>query len=171
MHAFVAIGLAAGLPPVTAQTATPLIVVEDRGSTSALPYYEALAPQPEATPTPSGNVTMPQRASDADMLPVRSTRLTPGVEPHRTIEAPGLQPLFLIGDDARSRAWLKQRLPALRKLNAVGLIVNVEHAAALQVLRGLAPDLQLSPVSGDDLAQRLGLRHYPVLITSTGVEP
>ena len=38
------------------------------------------------------------------------------------------------------------------------------------LLRRLAPGLTLSPASGDDLAQRLGLRHYPVLITSTGVE-
>nr|MBF3175129.1 DUF2859 domain-containing protein [Pseudomonas aeruginosa] len=28
----------------------------------------------------------------------------------------------------------------------------------------------LAPASGDDLAQRLGLRHYPVLITATGIE-
>ena len=29
----------------------------------------------------------------------------------------------------------------------------------------------LSPASGDDLAQRLGIQHYPVLITATGIEP
>lgn len=52
----------------------------------------------------------------------------------------------------------------------MGLVVNVESMAALTALRRLAPGLTLSPVSGDDLAQRLGLRHYPVLITSTGVE-
>ena len=48
--------------------------------------------------------------------------------------------------------------------------VNVESMAALTALRRLAPGLILSPASGDDLAQRLGLRHYPVLITATGVE-
>jgi hypothetical protein len=31
--------------------------------------------------------------------------------------------------------------------------------------------LVLLPVSGDDLAQRLGIKHYPVLITATGIEP
>ena len=55
-------------------------------------------------------------------------------------------------------------------MQAVGLVVNVESMAALTALRRLAPGLTLSPASGDDLAQRLGLRHYPVLITSTGVE-
>lgn len=52
----------------------------------------------------------------------------------------------------------------------MGLVVNVESAAALAELRRLSPGLTLSPASGDDLTQRLGLHHYPVLITSTGVE-
>jgi len=105
------------------------------------------------------------------MLPVRSARLSPGEEPRRVIRAPGLSPLFLVGDDDRSRTWLRQRHQTLRELRAVGLVVNVTTPDALSALRRLAPGLMLSPASGDDLAQRLGLRHYPVLITATGIEP
>jgi integrating conjugative element protein (TIGR03765 family) len=104
------------------------------------------------------------------MLPVRSTLLTPGAVERRDIEAPGLRPLFLVGDDERSRTWLRQRLDRLSELNAVGLVVNVGSSAALDELRRLAPGLTLSPGSGDDMAQRLGLKHYPVLITATRVE-
>ena len=104
------------------------------------------------------------------MLPVRSTLLTPGTVERRVIEAPGLRPLFLVGDDERSRAWLRQRVEVLRELGAVGLVVNAESQVALDALRRLAPELILSPVSADDLAQRLGIRHYPVLITATGIE-
>ena len=53
----------------------------------------------------------------------------------------------------------------------MGLVVNVATPEALVALRRLAPGLMLSPISGDDLAQRLGIRHYPVLITATGIEP
>lgn len=163
---------------VFAQTASaPLIVVEDRGGDSALPYYQSLNPQPDqATPPAPMPAPMPApRAGntadvEAAMLPVRSTQLSPGEVQRRVIRAPGLTALFLIGDDERSRAWLRQRQAALRELQAVGLVVNVESMAALTALRRLAPGLTLSPASGDDLAQRLGLRHYPVLITSTGVE-
>ncbi|MFU3626594.1 integrating conjugative element protein [Pseudomonas aeruginosa] len=159
---------------VFAQTASaPLIVVEDRGGDSALPYYRSLNPQPDqaAQPAPmpaprAGNAV----DAEAAMLPVRSTQLSPGEVQRRVIRAPGLTALFLIGDDERSRAWLRQRQAALRELQAVGLVVNVESMAALTALRRLAPGLTLSPASGDDLAQRLGLRHYPVLITATGVE-
>ena len=152
----------------------PLIVVEDKGGASALPYYRALNPQ-DAQP---GQPTMPQPApriggpadAEAAMLPVRSARLSPGDEPRRVIRAPGLTPLFLVGDDDRSRAWLKQRRVELQAQRAVGLVVNVATPEALAALRRLAPGLVLSPASGDDLARRLGIKHYPVLITATGIE-
>jgi integrating conjugative element protein (TIGR03765 family) len=161
--------------PSAKTDAPPLIVVEDRGGASALPYYQALNPQgagPNTAPVPLPvpRVGGPSDA-EATMLPVRSVRLSPGDEPRRVIRAPGLTPLFLVGDDDRSRTWLKQRRVALQELHAVGLVVNVTTSEALAALRRLAPNLMLLPASGDDLGQRLGLRHYPVLITATGIEP
>ena len=170
---------AQGRSPYTKPASPPLIVVEDKGGTSALPYYRALNPQDAqpgqpATPQPAPQ-SRPRIGGPADaeaaMLPVRSMRLTPGDEPRRVIRTPGLTPLFLIGDDDRSRAWLKQRGKDLQALHAVGLVVNVATPEALATLRRLAPGLMLSPASGDELAQRLGLKHYPVLITATGIEP
>lgn len=155
-------------------TRPPLIVVDDRGGPSPLPYYEALNPQPEAAvPLPTRASPRVVTAADAEarMLPIRSLRLSSGTEPRRTIQAPGLAPLFLIGDDDRSRVWLQRRHAALRDLGAVGLVVNVASPDALAALRRLAPGVVLSPVSGDELAQRLGIRHYPVLVTATGIEP
>lgn len=157
----------------------PLVVVEDRGGVSALPYYQALNPQDAGpAPPPAGtpaNPTPPRMGSatgaEAAMLPVRSARLTPGEEPRRVIRAPDLTPLFLVGDDDRSRTWLRQRRAALTELRAVGMAVNVATPEALAALRRLVPGLTLAPASGDDVAQRLGLRHYPVLITATGIEP
>ncbi len=151
----------------------PLVVVEDRGGTSALPYYQALNPQAHedaAAPTLPAAPPPARPVTEAVMLPVRSPALSPGDVPQRVIRAPGLRPLFLVGDDPRSRAWLRARLPILRDLGAMGLVVQVETPAALAELRALAPGLTLSPMSGDDLAARLGLRHYPVLVTATGVE-
>jgi integrating conjugative element protein (TIGR03765 family) len=152
----------------------PLIVVEDRGGVSALPYYQALDLQPRDGNTPPSRIQLPPPPSrqfdEADMLTVHSARLSPGEVTRRVIQAPGLTPVFLIGDDDRSRAWLRQRAPALRNLGAVGLVVQVESPQALASLRALAPGLTLAPVSGDELAQRLGLRHYPVLVTATSIE-
>ncbi|SFT72072.1 integrating conjugative element protein [Paraburkholderia aspalathi] len=150
-----------------------LIVVEDLGGDPALPYYRALNLLPEAIIASAPPMGSPpsQSATDGDMLPVRSTRLTPGDVVARAIRAPGLPPTFVIGDDPRSRNWLQVRSNTLRELGAVGLVVNVDSPAALKALRKLAPGVTLAPTSGDDLAERLGLQHYPALITATGIEP
>ncbi len=157
---------------ITLTQASALIVVEDRGGSSALPYYEALKLQPHDLQSLRIEVPHPlaEPFSEADMLPVRSTRLSPGEVPRRTIEAPGLPPFFIVGDDARSHDWLRQRAAHLRELGAMGLVVNVNSTSGLAALRALAPDLTLAPTPGDDLAARLGLHHYPALITATGIE-
>ena len=151
--------------PVTKNSSPPLIVVEDKGGTSALPYYRALNPQDAQPGQPATPQTKPRiggpAEAEAAMLPVRSMRLTPGDEPRRVIRAPGLTPLFLIGDDDRSRAWLQRRGKDLQALRAVGLVVNVATPEALAALRRLAPGLMLSPASGDELAQRLGAQALP----------
>ncbi|HCF2456882.1 TPA: integrating conjugative element protein [Pseudomonas aeruginosa] len=157
------------ISPAVAQAPeeSSLTVVEDRGGVSAAPYYEAISPQPDASPPPS--VSTPRRHAEDDMLPVRTLRLSPGPVAPRQIHAPGLSPLFLVGDDEHSRAWLRRHHQMLRQLKAVGLVVNVESASALRTLRDLVPGLELAPVAADDLAQRLDLTHYPVLITATGI--
>jgi integrating conjugative element protein (TIGR03765 family) len=153
--------------------APPLIVVEDRGGTPAQPYYEALVPQMDTAPSPPAQSPLSRNTpySEAEMLPVRSTQLTPGTVTSRAIQAAGLSPLFIVGDDPRSHAWLKQNRERLRAIHATGLVVQVDSMAALGELRRIVPDLTLVPVSGDELAQRLRLRHYPALITATGIEP
>jgi integrating conjugative element protein (TIGR03765 family) len=162
-----------------AQAAESLIVVQDLGGTSALPYYKALnlQPRPSGSANPSfilpapKPLTDPAKVSEADMLPVRSAKLTPGTVERRVIEAPGLQPFFLVGDDDASLDWLRRRAAWLRERGAVGLVVNVASAEGLARLRAAAPGLALAPVPADDLAARLGLRHYPALITATSIEP
>lgn len=104
------------------------------------------------------------------VLPVHTARLTPGEVPRRALDLPGMIPLFLVGADAASLAWLAQHAPALKQLGANGLAVEVADAAALQRIQAVAPGLAIWPVNGDDIAERLELEHYPVLITPTGLE-
>jgi integrating conjugative element protein (TIGR03765 family) len=108
--------------------------------------------------------------SEADMLPVRTASLSPGTVASRRQTTPNMPALFLIGDDPLSQAWLKRRLPVLQQLKAVGLVVQVKSVSDLERLRALAPGVSLYPASADDLAQRLNLSHYPVLITATAIE-
>ncbi|WAH56633.1 integrating conjugative element protein [Pseudomonas silvicola] len=160
--------------PLASWAAEPLTVVEDRGGTSALPYYEALNLRPRGDGPARSLIPTPQvpatPADEAAMLPVRSAKLTPGTVARRVIEAPGLRPFVVIGDDEASQVWLRRHAASLRERGAVGLVVNVETVQALARLRALVPGVPLASVAGDDLAERLGLRHYPALITATGIE-
>ncbi|POG14561.1 integrating conjugative element protein [Pseudomonas putida] len=88
----------------------------------------------------------------------------------RALSLPGFTPLFLVGHDAASLEWLAQHAQTLQKLGASGLAVEVTDAQALRRIQAAAPGLNIWPVSGDDIAERLELQHYPVLITPTGLE-
>jgi integrating conjugative element protein (TIGR03765 family) len=109
-------------------------------------------------------------AGEAAMLPVSSARMSPGLVSSRALNLPGLPPFFLLGDDPLSLAWLTKRASELRAMGAVGLVVEVADAAALARIRGLAPGLTLLPANGDDIAARLQIQHYPVLITATALQ-
>ncbi|MFL9676091.1 integrating conjugative element protein [Pseudomonas marginalis] len=158
--------------PLSFFTHAALIVVEDMGGTSALPYYRTLNLPTDAQSAKP--MTLPavriNPYGEADMLPVKSDHLSPGKVENRVINIPGLVPLFLVGDDDRSRRWLASRADLLREINAVGLVVNVQNISALIALRELGVGLEMVPASADDLALRMGLQHYPVLVTATGIE-
>jgi len=104
------------------------------------------------------------------VLPVHSARLTPGAVPPRKLDLPGITPLFLVGQDPASLKWLAQHALRLQDLGASGLAVEVADAQALRRIQAAAQGLEIWPVSGDDIAERLDLQHYPVLITPTGLE-
>lgn len=165
---FIQIGVAVIAVLSATSEAAQLTVVQDKGGDSALPYYRSLNPQADA-PATNFHAVLPSVATTQGM-PIKSVRLSPGYVEGRVINAPGLQPVFLIGDDDISKAWLSQRGDTLRQMQALGLVVNVVSAQRLAVVKSWAPGLTLAPTSGDDLAQRLGVSHYPILITATAVE-
>jgi len=145
---------------------------EDSDWTSTVPHYRILNPPTERTSTKATALPMVRLDpySEADMLPVKSERLSPGKVEKRVTNNPGLAPIFLIGDDDLSRRWLTSRKEVLQQLKAVGLVVNVQQMGALKALRDLGTGLDMVPASADELAERLSIQHYPLLITASGIE-
>ena len=109
-------------------------------------------------------------ADETWILPVRSSHLSPGQITSRALSMPGLQPFFLVGDDPQSLTWLRQRAPELQEMGAAGLAVEVVDNEALARIRAVAPGITILPVNGNDIATRLQIEHYPVLITATSLE-
>ncbi|EKS0707590.1 integrating conjugative element protein [Salmonella enterica] len=165
---------------LTASAMAALTVVADLGGESTVPLFDAVNNEiseftPPRTLTPPSPSASPVTVDE--MLPVSTPEMTPGRVENRRSELTGMAPVFLVGDDALSRRWLEQRRGDLQQLHATGLVVNVTDGSALRglqtlALRGLqtlAPGLTLLPASASDIARRLGLAHYPVLITADGL--
>lgn len=149
-----------------------LTVAGDQPSDFTRPHFQAARP-------PINNKTQSDRAMHADLstfaneawiLPVRSSHLSPGRITSRALNMPGLRPFFLVGEDPQSLAWLRQRAAELQEMGAAGLAVEVTDTEALVRIRAAAPGITILPVNGNDIATRLLIEHYPVLITATSLE-
>lgn len=161
-----------GLSLVTTTVLAELNVIADLGGEDAAPYFAGINRQDSAG-VMAPPVTPPAPRSGAELesmtLPVSTPEMTPGTVADRPLQLPGIGALFIVGEDAASRAWLRTNATALQSRRAAGLVVNVSSEPALQALRELAPGVPLAPASGSALARRLQLAHYPVLITDTGL--
>jgi integrating conjugative element protein (TIGR03765 family) len=157
---------------VPSLTRAELTVIYDSGDTQPIaPYLEIFEPadglprhSPAITPPPLG-------ASDPDaLLPIQSPGLTPGAVQSRAIDRPFSRPFFLIGADALSRQWLQTHRQRLKTIGAVGMLVQADTLEDLGTIARLADGLTILPASATDIAEALGITHYPVLISSHGIE-
>jgi integrating conjugative element protein (TIGR03765 family) len=151
--------------------AAALEVIHDGGGEPIDPYLARLVPRDayaiRRIRAPSAR---PDRAySLKQHLPIRSPSLTPGpIEAHRR-PTRLMQPLFLVGADPESLRWLDANRERPQQLGAVGMLVQAETEAELKTVTEAAHGLPLIPASGEAFAERLGVAHYPVLITREGL--
>lgn len=157
------------LCPGLLHAAGKMTVIADHGGMSALPYYESL----NIGPKTAGKARSQMPRSNAgvkQMFPLTS-ELTPGNVQDRSITLPSLAaPIFIVGDDAMSMAWLRKNSKTLIDLQAIGWAVSVRDQASLDRIKAEIPGLAVQPIRGDGFARRLGLRNYPVLITRSAIE-
>ncbi len=162
-----ALGLRASLP------CAALEVIRDVGGGPIGPYLMRLAPQGS-----HGNQTGHASAAHPDgayrrthHLPIRSPSLSSGAAEARYRPTRLLQPVFLVGADPRSLAWLETNRERLKHVRAIGMLVQAENEAELTQAMAAAHGLPLIPASGEAFVTVLGIRRYPVLITREGIEP
>ena len=149
-----------------------LSVIYDSGDTQPLaPYLEVFEPVDPVPPQSPVATPLPLGAADPEAwLPIESIGLTPGIVRSRAIHRPFSRPLFLIGADALSRQWLEEHRDRLKSMGAVGMLVRADTLDDLRTIAQLADGLAILPASATDIAEALGIRHYPVLISSQGIE-
>ncbi len=157
-------GLILMAPPVLA-----LEVLHDAGNTRPLaPLLQQaglLAGDDPPPPSPQG--------PPPDRFRITTPGLTPGVQPRIPVgplARPLPRPVFLVGADPRSLAWLRRHRERLRALGAVGLIVEAGGAGEVDRVRQAGAGLAMALGSGVMLRDLFNLRHYPVLIGNQWIE-
>ncbi len=103
------------------------------------------------------------------------SRLKPGVligRSRQVIDPQWLtQPIFVVGADDLSLAWLRRHQDALRRLGASGVVVAAPSAQAFKQAQRAADGLPLAPALGTWLQDRLvsaGVMVVPLLIALDG---
>src|SRR5699024_1903282 len=133
------------------------------GGKSIEPYFESIQYMGDELPD------TPMIESYEYSFPVQSA-IKPGViEKERVVSLSALQPLFLIGNDDFSKEWLVENKRYLFDINAIVFVVNVERQEHFEHLKTLALEVTLIPIPADDLADRLNITAYPVIITENRI--
>ena len=143
----------------------PLTVIYDSGDTLPLePYLPKRAPQ-EKTTTRDAKRQLPFN------LPITTPSMKPGKVTVTPKELRYLQrPLFLVGADQISRGWLIEKREQLIRIGAVGLLVEAKDRQEIEAVLAIAEGLRLVPASAEGFATKLGLSHYPILLSKEGWE-
>ena len=143
----------------------PLTVIYDSGDTLPLePYLPKRAPQEKTT------------TRDAKrQLPFNLPITTPSMKPGKVTVTPKAlrylqRPLFLVGADQISRGWLIEKREQLIRIGAVGLLVEAKDRQEIEAVLAIVEGLRLVPASAEGFATKLGLSHYPILLSKEGWE-
>lgn len=105
------------------------------------------------------------------IFPIETPLMTPDKIEPKKIDLPTLpQPLFLIGSDELSKQWLISHMEQLKKIRAVGFLVQAKNQADFESIKTLAAGLVIIPLCGNILSQQWSIYHYPVLISQHTVE-
>lgn len=101
---------------------------------------------------------------------MHTPELSPGRVEREARPLPITPPLFLIGADPLSLQWLARHRERLIELHATGLLVEAADWQDVQRVAATAQGLRIAPAPATELARQFALRHYPVLLSSEGIE-
>jgi integrating conjugative element protein (TIGR03765 family) len=114
----------------------------------------------------------PRNAQLPVTFPVRTPSMRPGALQQN--QALKLQswlptPVFLVGTDDYSKQWMVRNRDFLARQKAAGIVIDADNLAAFRSIQQVGQGLPMAPSSAEDLARRLRLSVYPVLIRADGV--
>ena len=161
-----------------------LTVIYDSGQTRPIaPYLKSIQQHESRSSTvnagnPISDMERLGPAQISNLLPIRSPELTPDALAVSAASQAALnrlalghaRPFFLVGSEVLSQRWLIARRGELLRMGAVGMLIQAESETDVRRMADLAQGLPITLGSATDIAKALGIAHYPVLISSGGIE-
>lgn len=142
--------------------AEPTVIRDYGGKSSGVPDKAKIAQSVAKMPLMTPNQVLPKA------FPLTSS-LKPGLlQASKKLGVKSLMrsPFFIVGNDDLSREWIAENKAYLAKIHAEGVVTNIASEQEFNALATFAKPLKLIAIPINEIAQSLGLRVYPVLITN-----
>jgi len=133
------------------------------------PYFKKIRPEIE-----NRKASVKKRKSNSilnNILPIRTPSMKVGRVTRKTNLLNNITvPTFLIGSDNTSIEWVRKHYQQLRKMGAIGMLINAETLHDLKKVAAVSKGLKVIPKSAESVAKEMQLTAYPVLITSNSIQ-
>ncbi len=149
--------------------AQPEVLADFGGRTTDFPTNKRIQESLISARSIASTPVAPARVAPPSPFPSRA-QLTVGVVEAKAHALTVVKPIFIIGPEAISIEWLIANKEHLASIGAQGIVTNVGSADTVARMRSQAPELMMSVVPVDEIAEAFGISHYPVLIDSEGIK-
>ncbi len=158
----------------SSQVLAQLIEIANYGGVSTEQYFKRITMD-----DPQQNSSIGQPLNKAQLaalakkrFPIKSRLLKPGkLRSHHWRSAKFMSTqIAMLGYDRLSVQWLQKNKKKLEQQKVIIMVVNVKTQKQFNKIKAFLPDNQVMAMSGDDVAQQLQIKYYPVLINARGIE-
>ena len=120
---------------------------------------------------PPVNTAQATQNALAPIFPFQAQGMTVGTVTTQNVNFKQLTtPIFLMGSDPTSIAWLQKYKDRLIALGAQGFLIQASSMDDVSNVKSIAGNLPVSMLPNSSIGQSFGVSHYPVLISNHLIE-
>ncbi|SFV88829.1 hypothetical protein MNB_SUP05-SYMBIONT-5-351 [hydrothermal vent metagenome] len=144
--------------------ANPVVIYDNGTAIDAQQFY------PFKKPNANDLKNIPRYTKKSiQRFPVITSMLNVGKVKNRKIKNRMPRAVCVVGDDKRSKKWIKKNRLELKSINALCMVVNVKSKRRLKSIKALAPNVEFQALNGDIFAKQLGIKYYPFLLNKENI--
>lgn len=104
-------------------------------------------------------------------VPIKTNNMMPGKFDSKDAYFPNLtKPIFIIGSDKLSLTWLMKWNKSLKKIGAIGWLIEAKNKVDLENVAKAGNGLTFITLTGEKIPKLFNINTYPVLISARSIE-